>query len=198
MIYDIKKLKEKYGNYSNEYQKILIDVKNEKLIKLKRGLYTDSKNENVFFVANNLFSPSYISFETALSFYDLIPERVYEISSATFGKNKTKEYTNDLGRFYYHDISKDAYPYAVNRIELNGVSYFIASKEKALLDTISLISPRKSMKEVKELLFEDLRINEMIFDTLDKKKMIELCDLYHNTTLKYMKKYLEKMVGNND
>ena len=67
----------------------------------------------------------------------------------------------------------------------------IASKEKALIDMISILSPRNNIKELEDLIFNDLRIDEVIFDELDKKKMIELCDLYCNKSIKILKRYLE-------
>lgn len=190
MIYTIEILSQKFNTYSNIYEKIKTEEKNNRLIKIKRGLYTDNVNNDNYFIANVLYRPSYISFETALSFYDLFPERVNVIKSATFNKNRTKIYQNKTGVYLYEDVNKNAYPYGVETININDQLIQFASKEKALTDTISKISPRNSLKEIKDLLFDDLRINEYEFDLLDKELMIKLCDLYHNTSLKYLKKYL--------
>jgi hypothetical protein len=57
---------------------------------------------------------------------------------------------------------------------------------------LSIISPRNNLKELLDLLFEDLRIDEVIFDELDKNKLIKLCDLYSSKTLRLLKKYLEE------
>ena len=192
MIFSIYDLKEKYNDYENKYQKIVKETEKGNLIKIKRGLYSDSKDDSPFIIANYLYYPSYISFETALAYYGLIPERVNTIKSASFKKNKTKIYKNSFGIFLYNDVNKESYPYEIDTIIIDGMKIFIATKEKALTDTISLVSPRNSIKEIKELLFDDLRINEEVFDTLDKKRIIELCDLYHNTSLKFLKKYLLK------
>ncbi len=51
-----------------------------------------------------------------------------------------------------------------------------------------------SKKELLDLLFEDLRIDEVIFDELDKSKLIELCDLYSSKTLHLLKKYIKNRV----
>ncbi len=190
MIKTIDMLLFEYRNYSNIYNKIANEEKNNNLIKLKRGLYETNKDADPFTLANVIVFPSYISFETALAYYGMIPERVYVIKSATYMKNKKKEFSNSFGLFQYCDINKNAYPYDINEIEIDGVKVQIASREKALLDMISVVSPRKSMKEIQYLLFDDLRIDEVIFDELDKNKMIELCDLYNSTSLNYLKKYL--------
>lgn len=191
MIKTIDMLIYEYRNYSNIYNKIAYEEKNNNLIKLKRGLYETNKNADPLTIANVLLSPSYISFETALAYYGMIPERVYAIKSATFKKNKKKEYKNYFGLFLYQDVNLNAYPYDINLIEIDGVKVMMASKEKALLDLLSVISPRNNKKELTDLLFDDLRIDEVLFDELDKDKIIKLCDLYSSKTLKILKKYLE-------
>ena len=191
MIKTIDMLIYEYRNYSNIYNKIAYKEKNNNLIKLKRGLYETNKNADPLTIANVLLSPSYISFETALAYYGMIPERVYAIKSATFKKNKKKEYKNSIGLFLYQDVNVNAYPYDINQIEIDGVKVMMASKEKALLDLLSVISPRNNKKELTDLLFDDLRIDEVLFDELDKDKIIKLCELYSSKTLKILKKYLE-------
>ena len=192
MIKTIDMLIYEYRDYSNIYNKIVLEEKNNRLIKLKRGLYETNKDADPFTIANVLLSPSYISFETALSYYGMIPERVYAIKSASFKKNKKKEYKNSFGLFLYQDVNSNAYPYDINEIEIDGTKVMIASREKALTDMLYIISPRNNKKELLDLLFEDLRINEAIFDELDKNKIIELCDLYSSKTLNILKRYLEK------
>ncbi|MBQ9448540.1 MAG: hypothetical protein IJU60_01535 [Acholeplasmatales bacterium] len=191
MIKTIEMLLYEYRNYSNVYNKISLEEKNNNLIKLKRGLYETNKDADPFTIANVLLSPSYISFETALAYYGMIPERVYAIKSASFKKNKKKEYKNFFGLFLYQDINSNAYPYDINEIEIDGTKVLIASREKALLDMLSVISPRNNKNELLDLLFDDLRIDEVVFDELDKNRMIELCDLYPSKTIKLFKKYLE-------
>lgn len=191
MIKTIDMLIYEFQDYSNIYNKIGYEVKNNNLIKLKRGLYETNKDADPLTIANSLLSPSYISFETALAYYGMIPERVYAIKSATFKKNKKKEFKNYFGLFLYQDVNSNAYPYDINQVEINGIKVMMASKEKALLDLLSVISPRNNKKELIDLLFDDLRIDEVIFDELDKDKIILLCDLYSSKTLKIFKNYLE-------
>ena len=177
MIKTIDMLIYEFQDYSNIYNKIGYEVKNNNLIKLKRGLYETNKDADPLTIANSLLSPSYISFETALAYYGMIPERVYAIKSATFKNNKKKEFKNYFGLFLYQDVNSNAYPYDINQVEINGIKVMMASKEKALLDLLSVISPRNNKKELIDLLFDDLRIDEVIFDELDKDKIILLCDL---------------------
>lgn len=192
MIFTIDQLKEKYKDYSNFYVKVKVEEKNGNIIKISRGLYSDTLNENEFVIANILFNPSYISFETALSFYNLIPERVNVVKSASFKKNKIKTYKTKFGTYIYQDINKKAYPFGIDSIQIDNQTIFIASKEKALTDTLSVLPPRRSIKDIKILLFEDLRINEFVFEELDKEALLNLCDLYPSTNIKLFKKYLRR------
>ena len=47
-------------------------------------------------------------------------------------------------------------------IEVDGYMYLIAKKEKALLDLLYEAEPIKNMKEMREYLFENMRINELV------------------------------------
>src|SRR5688572_16621374 len=56
------------------------------IVQLKRGFYTLQEEDrevrfSQYFLANNLYSPSYISLETALSYYNFIPEQVHAVTS---------------------------------------------------------------------------------------------------------------------
>ena len=52
--------------------------------------------------------------------------------------------------------------------------------------------PAQSIKDIRDLLFENLRINESIFDTLDFALLDNLCNLYRNNNHKMLKKMLRK------
>ena len=195
MVKTIEMLQFEYRSFGNVYNKIAREERDGNLIKLKRGLYATKDVKNPLVVANYIFAPSYISFETALAYYNMIPERVYLIKSATYKKNKTKVYENKLGRFMYEDVSKQVFAYGVDNIEIEGFRVQIASREKALLDMIASVPPRSNIKEVEELLFDDLRISEDVYSQLDMNKMYELAKLYKSTTIK---NYMAYMRVNND
>ena len=135
MIYS---LLEKSINNVNE--KISNLVKNGELVRLKKGFYAFSKLYqtkpiNLISVANTLYSPSYVSFDYALSYYGMIPERVSEVTSAT-SKNE-KLFDTPIGRFSYKKISLEAYSLGIDWIydDIDG-GRFIATAEKALCDKI--------------------------------------------------------------
>lgn len=192
MVISTKELLLKLNNYSNPNTKIQRLVKEKKLYKIKQGLYETNNNIDPFYLTDIIYGPSYISFQTALAYYDLIPERVYAITCATSNKHKTKTYKNDFGTYYYKDIPANVYPYGIERVEVDGYCYFIASKEKAICDMLYEYKPVYSMKDIEIILFEDLRLNEELFDELDINKLIEIASLYKCINHKFLVKYLKE------
>jgi hypothetical protein len=120
-----------------------------------------------------------------------MPERVVIYTSATFNKRKSKEYKNDFGLFTYRDVPKKAYPYFITAYEQDTYSYFIASPEKALCDMLYIRPPVKSIKELKILLFEDLRIDSTLFKTLNFKNVLFLSKKYISNNIRFLTKLIE-------
>jgi predicted transcriptional regulator of viral defense system len=112
-----------------------------KIIRLRKGLYALKKAYvSLYLVANKIYQPSYISFETALSFYSLIPEIVYSMTSAT--PKPTREFEANGVAYSYHTIKKEAFTgYTLDTIEDNKV--YIATPEKATADYCYFIFLRK-------------------------------------------------------
>jgi predicted transcriptional regulator of viral defense system len=102
------------------------------LVRLKGGVYALKLNyPSGYLIANKLYEPSYISFETALSYHGLIPETVYSFTSAT--TKTTKNFRAGDQLFSYHRIKKSAYTgYKLTRIGEDSV--LLADKEKTLAD----------------------------------------------------------------
>ncbi|MFA6185918.1 MAG: type IV toxin-antitoxin system AbiEi family antitoxin domain-containing protein [Phycisphaerae bacterium] len=165
-------------------------VRDGRLIKLHKGLYVLAEayrkiTPEKFCVANQLKSASYISLQSALSFYGLIPEYVPQISSVTTGRPQTIE--TPLGRFDFRNISKKFF-YGFKRIELAaGQNAFIACPEKALLDLVHL-SPGSDSEEF----IEQLRLQN--FDKINKNVLFEFADKADTPKLKRACKYIEKII----
>lgn len=106
------------------------------LILLKRGVYALSNDLrkqplSMGFISNFLFSPSYISLEYALSYYDLIPEAATAYTAVS--TKKTTKFKTPLGVFEYRSIKEDLF-FGFTKATEEGQNYFIAYPEKALLD----------------------------------------------------------------
>ena len=163
--------------YKRPNDKINELVKKGELTTIKKGLYIPGPKTNVltpapFLVANHLWGPSYVSLEAALSYWGLIPERVYEISSVTV--KTTKTYKTAMGRFSYLHASLPYYSFGIKSVSLTPKQVaLIASPEKALCDKIVMTSGifLRSTRQVQEFLIDDLRIEEELLRKLDLKEI---------------------------
>ncbi len=197
MIYDLQTLKVKFKDYSNLNQKISFENKKNNLIRIKRGLYTDNLKVDSPIIANICYAPSYLSYEYALSYYGLIPEHVSIYTSACFGKKNNKSYSTNNAIFEYRSIPDDAFPYGVTYLtNEDGIRYKIASKEKALCDMLYSKYPVRTIKDLKALLFSDLRIDEEEFIKLDFEFIFMISPSYHSNSLITLSKYLKELRKN--
>ncbi len=201
MIKTINQLYYELNDYSNINGKIARMVKAKELIPLTKGIYETDASTPGYEVAGSIYGPSYLSFDFALAYYGLIPEAVYAFTSATYDKKKKKEYHNALGDFYYRDVPKKAYPYGIKLIDSSSRPFLIASPEKALCDKLYTMPPIYSVKQLKIMLFADLRIYEGEFNKLNKQDLLTYSELYNSTNLKILNKIIRKELkisGNNN
>lgn len=143
------------------------------LEKIKRGYYTFRERQNgekfLQFAANKIYSPSYISFESALSYYNLIPEGVFTITSAT--TRNTASYATPVGNFSYKHIKPPLF-FGYKLIQEKDFVVKIADPEKALLDFF-YINKMNTLEEVGEMRFNEIVAKEIVsFDKLTKYQRI--------------------------
>jgi len=108
-------------------------VKNGKLIRLRRGLYSKDKNYDKFELAVNIYTPSYISFETVLYKAGAIFQYYNSIFVASY---LTRDVNVDNQKYSYKKI-KDTVLTNQSGIKRNN-NYYIASPERAFLDVVYL------------------------------------------------------------
>jgi predicted transcriptional regulator of viral defense system len=168
-------LKQLYATHRSPHDKISRLVKEGSLIRLKKGLFLPlakpQKTPLPFeLIANVLRGPSYVSLQTALAFYGLIPERVYEIRSMT--TKRSKKYTTALGRFDYVSVREDYFSIGIRSTGSDEARFLIAAPEKALCDMIVTTSGLRlqSSRAMREYLEEDLRVD--LPDTLQMQTAI--------------------------
>lgn len=196
MIYYYDELLLKYKNYKNPKDKIQREINEGKYFRLKKGLYEDNIKVDGYLLAGLIEAYSYLSFEYALSKYGLIPERTYVYTSATTLTKHNKKVENVFGLYTYTDIPLSVWDKEVKIITEGDYTYMISTPEKALCDLLYKKEPVYSIKQLKELMFEDLRIDEDEFYCLDKEKIIKLCDHYGKRNLKILKKMLIGEINN--
>jgi predicted transcriptional regulator of viral defense system len=143
------------------------------IIRIKRDLYVVSqkvhgKQISRELVANHLYSPSYVSLETALAYYGLIPERVYSVRSVCTKMHKN--YDTPLGHFEFVKASSNYFSIGIRQEIVNDeYAFLIASPEKALCDKI-ICTPNiriQSVKAMREYLEKDLRIEMSALQNFD-------------------------------
>lgn len=136
------------------------------LIRLKKGFYVFSvefigRIYSPQIVANLLYGPSYLSLEYALSYYQLIPERVMAFTSVTTQKNK--KFITPIGHFTYAHLASALYPIGVSiKKTEDDRNFLIATPEKALMDIFTLKfnnADKPTTKDIPRTLVEDLRID---------------------------------------
>ena len=108
---------------------------------LRKGLYILSPEErhwepSLFYLANQIFSPSYVSLESALAYHGLIPEFVATTTSVTV--RKTCRFENDFGVFTYQRVIPNGFDGFESIRESEKVSALVATPEKAVVDFLYL------------------------------------------------------------
>ena len=132
-----------------------------KMIRKGHYVFSDQQiNEQVLYLlANKIYSPSYISMETALSHYNLIPETVYAITSLS--PRKTKRFKTGLGEFIYRHI-KPQLMFGYILVSYKGHSFKIAEPEKVILDYFYLNTGLNTEDDFAGLRFNEEEFNEQI------------------------------------
>jgi len=158
-------LKGFFSNLKYPKNKISNLEKSGVLIRLKKDLYVNRNTDiSKELIANHLYGVSYISLETALAYYGMIPERVYAVRSMT--TKRAKVFTTPLGNFEYKTVSADYFSIGLRQEVIeNRYAFLIATPTKAVCDMI-VATPNLRLQSAKAMwryLEEDLRIE---FDVL--------------------------------
>lgn len=162
-----------YPEVKTKWKKIELLEKEGEIIRLRRNLFVANPDETGIklssgLIANHLLAPSYVSMNTALRYYGLIPEAVYTTQSMTFKAART--YNTPIGNFSYTHISKESYPIGLSQIKENGATYIKATPEKALCDLIANTSGinLRYKKDAQIYLEDDIRFDMDAFTKMDK------------------------------
>lgn len=171
--FDTAALKAALDDYKSPKDKIATLEQSGLLIRLKRGLFVvspmvHSQPLSKELIANHIYGPSYISLQTALSFYGLIPERVHTVCSMT--TKRSSSFINPLGNFDYISVPAAYFAIGIRQeIVNNNYAYLIATPEKALCDMIVETKGLKLqyIKAMQNYLKEDLRIDLSVIEHYD-------------------------------
>ena len=136
------------------------------LISPRRSVYyLAGEVEDKYKIANKVYAPSYVSLDSALSKYDLIPETVYTITSVT--TKATREFADDQTVYHYYRIKKEAF-----------IGYrkegdtLIADPEKAVVDYLYFVSQG------------DRQLNDRLnLEKINKDKVLFYTEFFNNKRL---------------
>lgn len=147
------------------------------ILRLKPGLFVLAQpyrktEPHPFVLAAGLHAPSHISLESALAWYGLIPEAVYQVSSVTLARSR--EFTTPLGVFSFRRVPVRLPRAGVEAVEVARNAWaFIATPLRAIADLVYLNKEIAWKRNGLGYLTESLRIEEddlreMSFHTLDE------------------------------
>ena len=165
------------GSADRRYSWVKRALKEGTLVKLKRGIYLIGEREALpidsFELAQQLYGPSYISFESALAHHGWIPEAVYIITSASSKRSSTIE--TPIGTFSYEHTPWDQFFMGVERIVTQDSTFLMAHPWKALADYMYV--HRKKWKTLTDVV-KDMRLDESALQKADIAILEEIAEYY--------------------
>ncbi len=160
-VFSIREIEKRFPGFDNrrlnEWQK------KGYIQKLRNQYYcfTDRVTEEpaLYYAANTIYRPSYVSLETALAWYGFIPEGVFQVVSCT--TRKTQSFETPRGRFLYRHLKESLY--FGYRLEQWKAHYFlIADAEKTLIDYLYLHPDVQEVLDIEGLRWNAIAINEQV------------------------------------
>jgi predicted transcriptional regulator of viral defense system len=156
-----------------------------RLYQLRRGLYTlappyQKIKPHPFTIANRMVRGSYVSCQSVLAHYGLIPEYVPTVVSVC--SSRPRQWDTSLGSFYFRHVRRK-YLFGYQLLALgDGQQALVATPEKALLDLIYLTPGGDSESYIRSLRLqslENLDVNSLKDDSeiFGKPKLIRAAEL---------------------
>ncbi len=177
-IFSLQEVKKLVNSFS--YRQLDRWEKKGYLKKVKRRFYCLSSQEVdqnfLFYTANKIYAPSYVSLEMALKYYGLIPEEIFQITSV--GTKKTTNFETPVGNFSYKHIKTSLY-FGYRLIEFGPQKVLLAELEKAILDYLYIHTRLKTAAD-----FEGMRINrDELNSQLNLEKFQNYLAVFNNKQL---------------
>lgn len=145
-----------------------------KVTKITRGVYSLSSPylsivPNVFSMSSVLRPSSYVSLQSALSFYGLIPEHVASTVGVTTGR--PWQVSSSFGRFVFRHIKTSLF-FGYEQLSLKDQYFFMATPEKALLDLLYFTAGSDDPAYLESLRLQNVsQLNlEILQETADRMK----------------------------
>lgn len=198
--FDYPALMEALSEYANPRDRVTAMLRSGTVIRVKKGLYIFGRDlrrrpYSRELLANLIYGPSFVSLDTALSFYGLIPERVEAVTSVT--SKRPKRFETPVGTFIYRGSTRRSFHLGMDRVEEGDVAFLIATRERALADKVrdQRGNPIRTKGAAARYLFDDLRIDEEEFRRLQPNSLDEIADGLRSRKVAVCASLLRKLRG---
>lgn len=170
-VFSVKDIQKRFPGFDN--RRLVEWQEKGYIVKIRRGYYCFEERKNgerfLYFAANRIYSPSYISMESALGFYNLIPEGVFMTTSVT--TKNTAGYDTTIGNFEYRHIKSFLF-FGYKLLQEKDFTISIAEPEKVILDYFYM-NTVNSIEIIEEMRFNEILAKEMInFDKLKQYQRV--------------------------
>jgi predicted transcriptional regulator of viral defense system len=190
--FDYQTLLDALRTYARPRDKISDLLRKGIIVRVKKGLYIFGKDYRREYyspelIANLIYGPSYLSFEFALQYYGMIPERVEAVTSVTIGRSK--RFSTPIGLFTYRQIPLPAYRVGMTRVARDDkTAFLIATPEKALADKLrdDRGGSIQSRSQMITYLSDNLRIDDSTLWKLDCDLLFEIGRRYHSRKIRVL------------
>ena len=142
-----------------------------------------------FRISNCLHHPSYISLESALAYYQMIPETAFSFQAVS--TRKTTTYNTPAGTFNYRTVKPPLYfGYTIQHAQ--GLPALIAEPEKAILDFLYLNHRLQTPDDIAALRLNYATMQELIH----WEKLLHYAKVFGSAALDKRIKLLKKTLSN--
>jgi len=181
------------GSADSRYGLIKRAIASDDIIQLRRGVYSLGKRYqrgplNLHELAQRIYSPSYVSLETALSYHGWIPEAAYTVTSVS--TKRSTEFETTLGIFSYTRIARFNFV-GVDRVVHGNSVYLMATPIKALVDYVC-VHKVGNMSALE--LATSLRIEEPLLKSTRREILLQIMNSYkHNRVKRFVKSLIQEI-----
>jgi len=167
------------------------------IVRVRKGLYVFAaslrrqpvQREQL---ANLIYGPSYVSLDSALSHYGLIPERVEAVTSVTTGRSR--DFDTPFGTFSYQTLTAPRYAVGAMLLPNESPAFLMASPEKALVDKVWMDKrfAGRCVKDFGPYLFDDLRIASEALRAFSVERLAEIGQAYDSPKIRNLLRFLRR------
>ncbi len=197
--FDYLTLLQALRQYDRPRDKITSLLRQSAIQRVKKGIYVfgekfSHRPYSREVLANMIYGPSYVSLDSALQYYGLIPEGVEAVTSVTCGRGR--RFSTPAGLFIYRRVSMRAYSIGFDQVKLEAGRFFlIAVPEKALADKLQddRGASIRNQIDMKSYFTKNLRMDMDQITQMDAKLFAELAIRYRSRKLRVLSRLVMRL-----